>query len=505
MRHKLRVFPILALCLALLTACGKDEIPESSVDLWVVTEKSADGGMNDQAQMLVERFQEAHPEISIRLDILPVKEESRDSYLQKIRSEVMSGGGPDVYLMPTAPLSPPAEESFSTACMEPLYRDVVQQMYNGIFTDISAYYDADDTLGKESLVTGVMDAGVMDGARYVLPLRYTYDVLLADVDALTEMGVDMTVFDGGIDDLYDLALELDDQYAAYALSVVPGIASLTDYIDHETENVLLDPVEAAELMTNYWEVGALGVGAFYAEFDPQLLSLSGLSLSDLRENYFGYVCGVSSFIHGADGKRFFTQAGYPLMRIDLEECIEAAATVKMSGENIAMLPVRAADGSLVAEITYYGAVGSGCEAPELAYEFLRMFLSEEIQWEQYPPRNSTRASGMVEAGYPVRVYGFAEMLYESIREKLIESDRRCEQMKYYFGRTRRRKFMDEAFTIDDSDVPALTAQVDEARFPIATEEGDLFKKYLNQAADGSDALTLAEQMIDELKWYLAQG
>ena len=495
-----RFFLLLLICAALLTACGQEPDAEQT-ELWVVTEKSADGGMNDQAQMLVERFQEAHPEISIRLDILPVKEESRDAYLQKIRSEVMSGAGPDVYLMPTAPLTPPAEESFSTACMEPLYRDVVQQMYNGIFTDISAYYDADDTLGKESLVTGVMDAGVMDGARYVLPLRYTYDVLLADVDALTEMGVDMTIFDGSVDEIYDLALELDDEITAHALATVPGWASLSDCIDHQTENVLLDAGETAELMTNYWAVRELE----NIEAHQDVVEWYGGVRVVLQAGYPGYVCDISSFIYGEDGERFFTQAEYPIMRIDLEDCIEAAATVKMSGENIAMLPVRAADGGLVAEITYYGAVGAGCEDPELAYEFLRIFLSEEIQWEQYPPRNSTRASGMVEAGYPVRVYGFAEMLYESIREKLIESDRRCEQMKYYFGRTRRRKFMDEAFTIDDSDVPALTAQVDEARFPIATEEGDLFKKYLNQAADGSDALTLAEQMIDELKWYLAQG
>ena len=44
--------------------------------------------------------------------------------------------------------------------------------------------------------------------------------------------------------------------------------------------------------------------------------------------------------------------------------------------------MRALDGDLVANITYYGAVGAGCETPELAYSFLRMFLLEETQWEK---------------------------------------------------------------------------------------------------------------------------
>lgn len=51
----------------------------------------------------------------------------------------MSGGGPDVYLLPTAPQSAPAEETFSTAYMEPLFSIVPLQMYNGIFTDIRAF------------------------------------------------------------------------------------------------------------------------------------------------------------------------------------------------------------------------------------------------------------------------------------------------------------------------------------------------------------------------------
>ncbi len=489
-----RYFIIFLILATLLTACGNES--DQITELWVVTEQSEGEGMSYQAELMAQQFEAEHPGITVRLDILPVGEEGRAAYLQKIRSEVMSGGGPDVYLMPTGAQLPPADEACSTLYMEPLYRDVVMQMYNGIFTDISEYYDADTEI-SDGLVASIMDAGVMDGARYVLPLRYSYDVLLVDMDAMTEMGVDLSALNGGIDDLYALALETNDELAAHALNIAPSYCLLSDYIDRLAGNLLIDAAEIETLFNGWSAVKELE----NIEAHQDVMIFTNLGWLVMESGYPGYTCKINSFTNGALRKeRFFTYSGYPLMQINISDCIEAAATIKQSGENIAMVPIRAADGSLVAEITYYGAVGSGCRNPKLAYEFLRMFLTEDAQWEQYSTENS-----LIDIGYPVRTTGFAETVYEKIRENLKKQQESEKRNKYYLHILHREKFIDESFIITDADVMNLTVEVDEGRFPMTTENGEAFEQYLDRLAQSDNVAQEAQNMIDDLQWLITEG
>lgn len=500
-----RVITLLLACLILLTGCSsRQEYNGEPIELWLVTEETDPTGMNQQAEILMDRFRELYPNVTIRMDILPRKEESRTAYLKKIRSEIMGGGGPDMYLLPTAPQSYPKEESVSTPYMEPLFGNVGMQMYNGIFTDISEYYDADETLGKEGLVTGVMDVGVMADERYLLPLRYKYDVLAVNADAFD----DTSIFEGGITDLYDLALKMKDYRAAHAVSIAPSVGLVSDFVDYETGNVLMDARELAELFERYQKVLILADEENHQDVGYYVAVASGGELFvPTEEAYPGYNCDIDSYIYEFDRKeRIFTTNGYPFLPLELEDVIDAAAAIKMQEANVAMYPIRAADGSLVAEITYYGAVGSGCEHPEIAYEFLRMFYSQEMQWEQYYPRNTgLNLGGLVEEGFPVRTIGLAEPFFEAIRARLQAKDDAYPENDPYFGRPRLRKFLKEDFTITDADVTILTTHVDEARFPVTSADGNFFGPYIAQLIDHGDPTEIAEAMIHELMWLLSEG
>lgn len=494
-----RLFLLLLVCTVLLTACGTTAQTEEQIEFWLVTEQTEGGGMNDQAEMLIDRFQETYPNVNIRLDILPSSEESRAGYLQKIRSEIMSGGGPDIYLLPTAPQTAPSEETLSTAYLEPLFSIVPLQMYNGIFTDISEYYDADEALGKENLVAAVMDAGVMDGARYILPLRYDYDVLAVDMNAFD----DPSVFEGGITCLYGLALKMDDYRAAHAVNIRPSIGLVSELVDYEAGNVIIDAQELAEMLESYKDVFILAD----EENHQDTLIHTSIGLISAGDAYPGYNCSIDSYIYTSKkSDRIFTTAGYSFMQLELSDVIDAAAAIKVQEQNIAMCPVRAADGSLVAEVTYYGAVGSGCDYPELAYEFLRMFLTEEIQWEQYWPRNAGLGlEGMVEEGFPVRTAGFTSLFWENTRASLQASQDAEIKAKVYRYVPRRGKFLKEDFTVTDEDVPILSVKIDEARFPVITAEGNFFDPYISQLIDGADPQEIANNLIDDLQWYISEG
>lgn len=499
-----KILGILFLALLLLNLCasGKAIYNGEPMELWLVTEESISGGMNRQVEIAMEQFKEIYPNVTIRLDILPQSEESRTAYLKKIRSEIMSGGGPDLYLMPTYAMGYPEDVQANTAYMEPLFSSVPKQMYNGIFTDISEYYDGDEALGKDGLMTGVMDAGCMDGARYVLPLWYSYDVLLVDMNAMEELGIDPAIFEGGIGELYDLAELLQDDLAAHGLAAEPDFTHTSEYIDFPRENVLLDAQEFEQLARGYRRTVELSL--------PEQHQEEGFTYAAqyyvAKAAYPGYVCSISNYIARGRGREaIFSTAGYPTMRISMSQLVNAAATIKVREQNVQMYPIRATDGRLIAEVTYYGAVGSGCRYPEIAYEFLRMFYSEELQWQQYYPWNAGEAvegiAGMAERGYPVRSVGFAEVQYENIRKELEQDQLADKRIKNRTAMLRREPLLDASFTITDEDLPVLKSKVDEARFPLITSEGEFFSRYIYGIASQEDA----EAMVDDLKWLLAEG
>ena len=57
--------------------------------------------MNLQAEMIAERMEKEYPGLSVRLDILPTDPQEREITLKQLRTKIMSGNGPDVYLLPT--------------------------------------------------------------------------------------------------------------------------------------------------------------------------------------------------------------------------------------------------------------------------------------------------------------------------------------------------------------------------------------------------------------------
>ena len=123
----------------LLGGCGRQAASEKPV-LWVLTEESHSDGMNYQAQMAVEAFAERHPEVTVNLEILPLDDEPRQIRLKRLRTQIMSGKGPDVYLLPTGNqvilrlYSNPKYIPIS-----PLFPDVNHVMEQGVFLTFLPY------------------------------------------------------------------------------------------------------------------------------------------------------------------------------------------------------------------------------------------------------------------------------------------------------------------------------------------------------------------------------
>ena len=152
-------------------------------------------------------FRELHPDVRIEIEYLPMDEEEREAFIKQRRVAMMAGEDvPDVYLMPTS-----SRTEISYEPMEPLFKDVAQIMRSNWFADISGLYNGDTELHTEELNKGMMDAGTVGRARYVLPLGYNIPVYVTRKDLLDQSGIEREKLNAGVDSMVDVFMELNEQ------------------------------------------------------------------------------------------------------------------------------------------------------------------------------------------------------------------------------------------------------------------------------------------------------
>lgn len=457
---KTAVILIIVSLLLLLSSCGSEPAVGERT-LWIVTEESSmEDGMTWQAEQLVKKFKAANPDVTVTLEILPDEEErsqERSIRLENIRADILAGNGPDVYLLPN--------ETFMD---EPVFRDVQQAMHNGVFADISACYDGDDDLGKEDLITAVMDGGILDGARYVLPLRYTYPVLYAHRQAADAAGLDLEAVAADFNTLLGALLAAGDSkwHCLPAAFASTGYAPyLPRMIDYATGEVLVTEAEIADFLRMCQAV------------------------SDDNTPYIGMKSYISN---GA----FFTEE-QPVMLGMVDSAVTLSAIAKTENKELAAVPVRAANGELVACVTYYAAVGNGCSDPELAYQFVREFLTEEVQFEHQKLERSRYSACTMASGLPVRSSGKAADLWAMEKKFLKNFGTEAEQNR------RRKSVMGVSLT--QADVPVLDVSIDRVYFATVFDQ-----QIMNDAAgkvlfEQADVETTARELVYRLKLHAAEG
>lgn len=525
-----------AVILVMCSACGQTGLSGQETEtLWVVTEISCSDGMNLQAEMIAERMEKEYPGLSVRLDILPTDPQEREITLKQLRTKIMSGNGPDVYLLPTGNqltvdylVSETTIRQFRQIEVEPLFSDVSQAMRNGIFRDIQALYQADQSIGKNSLHTQIMEAGILDGKRFVLPLLFDLPVLLADssqTDFYTQ-NEELPCADAAAL-VEQLLRQRDWSRVSCGIQLPKSTALLPRMFDYSTEQLLISSEDIAYYMRVYQQWFAAAVPA-----EEEILSSTkeralALLTEDAPPDFFAstriYYKDISSInsirTYIGDGIHWTTE-NIPLFSCSLAETLEslgvekAARAVFKREPSLRMYPLRGADGTVTAAITYWGAIGGGCQDPELAYSFLRQFLTEEFQWEQYRPRiqksmsktiRDPQCPGMVENSWPVRTKGSAAMLWGTTQYQML-----CVCSSYWHQSNQISREIQKA-VLTDADIPALSWEIDEVRFPVTIPGTDSLEHALSQLnePDGTptdaDIDALAQQVYQGLWWHLAEG
>ena len=464
MRKNIVSLAIVLAIICLLIGCASPVEENENQHLWVLTDSHT--SFLKFIENVAETFMEENTGVTIQVESIPTDPEEQEVYLKKLRTQIMAGQGPDVFLMTQ---------------YSPLFPDVSQSMHNELFLDISKYYEADTALNKDTFVSSVMDAGVLNDARYILPLSFNLPVLYMDTKQMESVGLDAASLGTGLTGITQIveAGGRETLVSEPAMLYYYFANLLPEIIDYETEKVILSKAQLV---------------AFLSEYRTLMTQLESPDLP-----YAAFDMG--SYISHND---FWTEMGNSAYVGTLKMLIDNLRISKATGTELATVPIRAQDGSLCATITNYGAVSDGCKNPELAYSFLRQFLLQENQWASFRVSTGVVAQPF-EGNWPVLLKGAWSDLQKDLWKEAneITGDGGEEAVA-------RKNALRKAVLIEE-DFSVLNSEINRIRLPdlntvtcMMTISQQL-NPALNPNAHTVDVNALADILIQTLQTQISEG
>ena len=355
MKRLHRSAPVRMLCLALaclagLTACapgGAANAEPAPIEVPPPVEQTNEGlniWYTDYGMMVkyldaaVTQYNQLHPDNPVTADkyFADSSSESNDEATQQMLTEVMAGSGPDLIF-------------FDVGNM-----DIEKMVRRGVFADLEPYFEADN-FDWSGYNQAVMDAGVWDGQRLVIPLQYNFPMLYTSQTALDETGFSIEncdTFGGLLDEIEAMQADPSQKrevfrakYTFYNFAQYAGIP----YVDYDRQKADLSSPELKRGAEIYNNLGGLELGVL----DD---GISGAA--DIRDGKALWICPfppVNGFYTGPEVINTF--------------------------DELVMMPIRDMDGGIQAQITWAVAVRNNSPNLQNAYEFIKYLLSEEFHTE----------------------------------------------------------------------------------------------------------------------------
>ncbi len=124
--------------------------------------------------------------------VLPNNTEDRETELTRLRTEIMAGEGPDAFILDA---TVPGTVTDSGGPLEALFPNVEKSMYSHPFLDLEDMAQSSEIIDLESCNQTVMDVGVTEDGRFLLPLTYSLSALILDPSILSDPAYVFTTLD----------------------------------------------------------------------------------------------------------------------------------------------------------------------------------------------------------------------------------------------------------------------------------------------------------------------
>lgn len=176
MKKTVILYSMIVLILIICAGCQKQE-----KSLTVCTDSFYESNVKN----LIEAWQHFNPGMEVKLVVIPEKQDLAEIKLTEIRTEIMSGQGPDVFILDTFYPYLSEEERPLT-----LFDNVEKAMRTEIFLPLDEYIKDAEYMRTEAFEPVILDAGKIDEGQLILPIYYNYYVnAVADKENETSMAM----------------------------------------------------------------------------------------------------------------------------------------------------------------------------------------------------------------------------------------------------------------------------------------------------------------------------
>ena len=298
---------------------------------WILTEQSKPDGMNLQLELAVEQLRQEYPDVEMTIEILPLEETVRELRLQQIRTQIMAGEGPDVFLLPTG-TEVVVDRSYKVepVSISPFFPDLNQAMRIGLFADLSAQYNSDEELNKATLNQTVMDAGCVGTGRYVFPLRYTMPVLFFYSGNMPGGALGMDLSDATAFSIVGSTLGTEEEAIGMNVDLSAPFCGLPQLMDYDEKMLQIDTAQMEDYLRLYqrWKAKKIPYDAKIShEGSFQMYkSESELVRSMLPEDFYQVTYDSFGILwYTVGGGMSWITSGFPLYFGDLGNVIDSVA------------------------------------------------------------------------------------------------------------------------------------------------------------------------------------
>ncbi|MDD4493518.1 MAG: ABC transporter substrate-binding protein [Eubacteriales bacterium] len=348
---------IISVILAALPACSRTGVNPSGEDNITGTKpESSKTQENNSLKLYVDPanstllgaaislFKESNPEIE--LDITTI--DNVDEYSAKISTELMAGEGPDVIVNVS-------ELPFSLKKNDEI----------GAFADLNELIKDDPGFNTDDYHKAVFDSGLYNGKRYFIPVFFSVNAFLSTEDLLSKFDINIDLQQWTNKEMIEILNELNTQDENERTGGKIYFNNLGkfgingdwhQFIDFENNKAYLDSPEVIELLKLYKAVEDSKVPK------DVLLQFGQNAYKAMQEEMM----------------LFFANSNM------LAPCVlykEASFLKHYLGTEAKLYPAPSGseNNGYTARPIYLAAINQQCRNKELAYKFIKTFLSEELQ------------------------------------------------------------------------------------------------------------------------------
>ena len=341
MKRTLVILLVAAFLLTVISGCASNDYSPIRIcvdikDLLVLTygDEFTSVQSNEEsaaAELFLNSIKDREGPEDVELEFIPATGDERNAVLTRIRTEILSGKGPDVFIV----------NCVNDGQIDALFQSPEAAMELKIFLPLDEYINSAKYMEWDKMTSIVMAAGKNKEGQQLLPLSYTFPVsIFKREDISTKLPQDAT--------LYDM-LDAETNVAAAALTNSFYRHSWSDYafgavVDYENEKLLFTENDLLK-----WEQ------AQQSWFDR----LESGEFDDVPNHYSMSMNVGFNNDAGVQGDAFFSQVS--------------------QDDEMVFLPMYSTQGGVTATVLSFAGVNRNTKRPDDAFRVLDALFDREVQ------------------------------------------------------------------------------------------------------------------------------